>query len=344
MGVDLLRKNFFPFGVAHLRLSAILFAYSAVTAAGRRRVDGILDQKVSYLRTSVADVESPLEQVFLVSCTDSETDTRVQMLMNRAQSMGYTPHWLNCSDAFSKQAKPLWGVRMKQYQQFVEDIPGDPLVAFVDGMDVIAEGSAFEAASRFEEFDTSLVISCVSYPYPLDCAAYAGHRPSGPCSYPCAGASMGRASGFRTLFRQGGNFSAETDDQCWLYSALNDHMMAGHEYKLDSQSRLFLSYTSNIAWHLPYSLDHGRHVVDAPGLESHPTFIHLDTGHPTPQRMVELQACTPGSDQALCNQMVAGWWPAPASQKMMDRVVCGLTFLLVVLAVTCAAHGIHKKS
>lgn len=286
------------------------------------------------------------EDVTLVTCTSNQRDVRLQMLLNRATSLGYKTQWLDCSDAFARQPNALWGLRMKKYQNFVDGLAGDPLLVFVDGLDIIVEGSAAEAGSRFTELGTSMVFSCVSYKWPRNCAAYKNNHSaaSNSCSYPCGGAYMGRASGFRTLFGKGGSFSAETDDQCWLYSALYEYMKVGHGWKLDSQARLFLSYTRRAAWDFPYSLEGGRHVFNVPSLESHPTFVHLDTAHPSAREMAKLQSCLPGSQEPQCSKVLGGRWPDPHGQQNIELFVRSLGVLVLVLGMamgTC--HHIRQR-
>eukprot|EP00427_Karlodinium_veneficum_P007175 CAMPEP_0169091410 /NCGR_PEP_ID=MMETSP1015-20121227/16346_1 /TAXON_ID=342587 /ORGANISM="Karlodinium micrum, Strain CCMP2283" /LENGTH=298 /DNA_ID=CAMNT_0009151897 /DNA_START=48 /DNA_END=941 /DNA_ORIENTATION=- len=254
------------------------------------------------------------EEVHVAICTDSLEDERPNLLLDRAGKLGYTTHWLNCSDAFGNSNGIRWGNRLKHYQEFVEDLlePSgdsrvhDPLVVFVDGYDVLAEGSASEAAARFEDYGTPVVLSCVAYQYPPTCEAYSRISLSG-CVYPSGGAYMGRATGLRKLFQQGGKFDAETDDQCWLFSAAYEHLSVDKDYKLDKDSHLFMSYTTRRSWLWSYAVRQGRHKITAPGVEHNPTFIHLDSSHASKKVMRKLEECLPGSTESKCNRQVGGW-------------------------------------
>lgn len=265
------------------------------------------------------------EEVHVAICTDSLEDERPNLLLDRAGKLGYTTHWLNCSDAFGNSNGIRWGNRLKHYQEFVEDLlePSgdsrvhDPLVVFVDGYDVLAEGSASEAAARFEDYGTPVVLSCVAYQYPPTCEAYSRISLSG-CVYPSGGAYMGRATGLRKLFQQGGKFDAETDDQCWLFSAAYEHLSVDKDYKLDKDSHLFVSYTTRRSWLWSYAVRQGRHKITAPGVEHNPTFIHLDSSHASKKVMRKLEECLPGSTESKCNRQVGGWWPQPRDIKWLN--------------------------
>lgn len=312
-----------------------LVVFSIAAAAGNTR--GARNDK-SEVASFLSPDDRSGEKVHLVTCSSDLDDVRVQMLLARAGHMGYVPQWLNCSDALYN-GKFHWGIRMNHYQEFVESIPGDSLVTFVDAFDVITEGSSEEAASRFKEFNTPLVFSCVSYPYPFYCSSYL-HKPNASpaqCSYPCGGASMGRASAYIDLFKKGGNFTPDTDDQCWLFSALYDNFQMDKEFSLDSESRLFLSYTSNTAWNVPYKMELGRHVVNVSGLESHPTFIHLDSAHPGLKELRKLNACPPGADDPACHNR-EGRWPDPSLKRIMDAAVCTLSVVFIVFTGVAAAY------
>jgi hypothetical protein len=315
MGVVLLRK------ISHFSVALVVFASISRATRGVR---GVTQKSIN-----VTDLA---EEVHVAICTDSLADDRSNMLLDRVRRLGYTPHWLNCSDAFQNKTSIQWGKRLQHYQKFVEELleprseshVHDPLVIFVDGMDVLAEGSAAEAAARFQDYGTPVVLSCVSYPYPPDCEAYSRFNLSGTCNYPSGGAYMGRATGLRKLFRQGGTFHAKTDDQCWLFSAAYEHLKVDDDYKFDKESHLFLSYTNSRAWLWSYALEHGRHTINMPDMDSSPTFIHLDSSHARTEVMRKLEECLPGSTEPMCNRRVGGWWPQPRDVRWI-----GLPYVVV---------------
>lgn len=341
MGVVLLHK------ISCVSVALVVFA--SISRATR----GVRGDKEKQKHANLDDLP---EEVHVTICTDSLADERSNTLMERVKLLGYTPHWLNCSDAFENKTNPQWGRRLQHYQKFVEDIlqssdddseiHHDPLIIFVDAMDVLAEGTASEALARFDAYGTPVVLSCVSYQYPFntkDCEAYARLNVSGYCAFPSGGAYMGRATGLRKLFRDGGKFHSRTDDQCWLFSAAYEHLKPNEDYKLDTASKLFLSYTNKQTWLWSYSLEQGRHKVHITDVDSSPTFIHLDSSHARTEVMKKLGECLPGSLNPTCNRRVGGYWPQPRDLRWVVQAAVALLPVAPILVFIVALCMLERN-
>eukprot|EP00928_Gymnodinium_smaydae_P001856 TRINITY_DN10665_c0_g1_i2.p1 TRINITY_DN10665_c0_g1~~TRINITY_DN10665_c0_g1_i2.p1 ORF type:complete len:356 (-),score=16.67 TRINITY_DN10665_c0_g1_i2:43-1110(-) len=354
-----------------MSLASLLFLLFLLRALAYRRSDSDENTDVQSVRIERPKASRGLavvpsaSKVFAVTCTTSADDFRVAHLHARLRLLGYEVKNLDCGDAFQFASinKWAWGLRVKHYAAFIEQIRNsdpDALVVFLDAYDMLVEGDSREAAQRFALFNSSLVVSCVYYqwPRPKHCHSYTSVPPTvffgkTNCMYPCAGALMGKVSHLHMLFAAGG-YTQSTDDQCWLYRILNTHFKPQTDWILDTNGSLFLSYTS--AWEAVKgsTVEDGRHVLDisrsAVGREARPTFIHLDSSHVTEPEMKALLGCS-STDQAdsICKyeevhvRSDSRPWPLPAGMDETPYWLFLLALLVFcVIVVGCAVRNWRK--
>merc|ERR1719210_70167 len=105
------------------------------------------------------------------------------------------------------------------------------------------------------ELGVAMVLSCVTFPWPMVCPGYWGEKqqmgwqrmgwPKQKCIFPSPGAFMGYRSAFQFLFASK-DFEVtnrNTDDQCWLGTTFYKPIQAfpANFWKIDSDSRIFLN-------------------------------------------------------------------------------------------------------